>query len=119
MHLWEFLLELLADNQRRSLIAWTRREKGEFKIIKTEEVAKLWGFENGRQGMTYDKLSRALRQYYTDGIIAKVSSRNLDAPCGIEFYQNCVLSTAMYAFFPSKGYLQIKIKGATVLPFRG
>ena len=79
MHLWEFLLELLADKRCQSLIMWTRQEKGEFRIIKTEAVAKLWGFENGRQGMTYDKLSRALRQYYTDGIITKVRMKNWNA----------------------------------------
>ncbi|PFX25144.1 ETS-related transcription factor Elf-4-like [Stylophora pistillata] len=72
MHLWEFLLELLADKRCQSSIKWTRQEEGEFRIIKTEAVAKLWGFENGRQGMTYDKLSRALRQYYSERIITKV-----------------------------------------------
>ena len=81
MHLWEFLLELLAEKRCQSLIMWTRQEKGEFRIIKTEAVAKLWGFENGRQGMTYDKLSRALRQYYTDGIITKVRMKNWNAKC--------------------------------------
>ncbi|XP_078343714.1 uncharacterized protein LOC144629350 [Oculina patagonica] len=75
MHLWEFLLELLHDKDCRPLISWTRKERGEFRIIETEEVARLWGFEHGRQGMTYDKLSRALRQYYNEGFVRKVKGQ--------------------------------------------
>ena len=75
MHLWEFLLELLHDNDD-SMITWTNKEKGEFKFVDTEQVASLWGREHGRRGMTYDKLSRALRQYYNEGIIRKVRHWN-------------------------------------------
>lgn len=73
VHLWEFLLELLADERYSSLIMWTKREKGEFKLRNQEEVAKRWGELKQRPGMNYDKLSRALRYYYQKNIIKKVS----------------------------------------------
>ena len=41
-------------------------------LKKPEEVAKLWGAYKNVQGMTYAKLSRALRHYYQKGIIKKV-----------------------------------------------
>ena len=72
IHLWEFLLELLEDEQFIQLISWTRKEHGEFKLKNQEEVAKRWGWLKQRAGMNYDKLSRALRYYYQKGIIKKV-----------------------------------------------
>lgn len=77
VHLWEFLLELLADERYSSLITWTKREKGEFKLRNQEEVAKRWGELKQRPGMNYDKLSRALRYYYQKNIIRKVSGQRL------------------------------------------
>ena len=74
IHLWEFLLELLEDERYIPLISWTRKEEGEFKIKKQEEVARRWGRLKQRAGMNYDKLSRALRYYYQKGIIKKVSN---------------------------------------------
>jgi len=38
-----------------------------------EQVALRWGRLKGKKGMNYDKLSRALRYYYQQGIIKKVS----------------------------------------------
>ncbi|RMX59337.1 hypothetical protein pdam_00014012 [Pocillopora damicornis] len=61
IHLWEFLLELLEDERYIPLISWTKKEDGEFKIKRQEEVAKRWGRLKQRAGMNYDKLSRALR----------------------------------------------------------
>ena len=72
-HLWEFLLELLADERYVSLITWTDKDKREFKLRNQEEVAKRWGELKQRPGMNYDKLSRALRYYYQKNIIKKVS----------------------------------------------
>ena len=72
IHLWEFLLELLEDERYIPLISWTRKEEGEFKIKRQEEVARRWGRLKQRAGMNYDKLSRALRYYYQKGIIKKV-----------------------------------------------
>ena len=73
VHLWEFLLELLAEKSCRSLITWVRKERGEFKLNNAEEVAKRWGLVKRKKGMNYEKLGRALRYYYQQGIIKKVS----------------------------------------------
>ena len=72
LHLWEFLLELLADERCKSIICWTREEEGEFQLLNHHEVAKRWGMFKQRGGMDYGKLSRALRLYYREGIITKV-----------------------------------------------
>lgn len=78
VHLWEFLLELLAyGHQSSSIIAWTRKERGEFVLKNPEEVAKLWGAYKNVHEMTYAKLSRALRYYYQKGIIKKVAGLRL------------------------------------------
>ena len=73
LHLWEFLLELLADESCRSIICWRKKESGEFKLIDHHEVAKRWGKFKEKEDMNYSKLSRALRLYYQQGIIRKVS----------------------------------------------
>ena len=73
LHLWEFLLELLADESCRSIISWRKKESGEFKLIDHHEVAKRWGIFKQKEDMNYSKLSRALRLYYHQGIIRKVS----------------------------------------------
>jgi len=73
--LWQFLLELLMDHENSSsLISWTTKD-GEFKLHKSEEVAKLWGMRKNKTNMNYDKLSRALRYYYDKNIIKKVSGQ--------------------------------------------
>ncbi|XP_054656834.1 ETS domain-containing protein Elk-3 isoform X2 [Dunckerocampus dactyliophorus] len=69
--LWQFLLQLLLDQSHRHLICWTSND-GEFKLLKSEEVAKLWGLRKNKTNMNYDKLSRALRYYYDKNIIKKV-----------------------------------------------
>lgn len=61
--LWQFLLQLLLDQSHKHLICWTSHD-GEFKLLKSEEVAKLWGLRKNKTNMNYDKLSRALRYYY-------------------------------------------------------
>ena len=73
VHLWEFLLELLAQESCKTIIAWSRKEYREFKLKNPEQVAMRWGRLKGKKGMNYDKLSRALRYYYQQGIIKKVS----------------------------------------------
>ncbi|XP_041636518.1 ETS domain-containing protein Elk-3 [Cheilinus undulatus] len=69
--LWQFLLQLLIDQSHKHLICWTSND-GEFKLLKSEEVAKLWGLRKNKTNMNYDKLSRALRYYYDKNIIKKV-----------------------------------------------
>ncbi|XP_068611396.1 LOW QUALITY PROTEIN: ETS domain-containing protein Elk-3 [Brachionichthys hirsutus] len=69
--LWQFLLQLLLDQSHKHLICWTSND-GEFKLLKSEDVAKLWGLRKNKTNMNYDKLSRALRYYYDKNIIKKV-----------------------------------------------
>lgn len=77
VHLWEFLLELLAKESCSSFISWVRKERGEFILKNPEEVSRRWGMMKGRQGMNYGKLSRALRYYYQQEIIQKVPGKRL------------------------------------------
>ena len=72
IHLWEFLLELLSDEECVPLICWTKAEDFEFKLKDQEEVARRWGNLKQKPRMNYDKLSRALRYYYQKNIIKKV-----------------------------------------------
>lgn len=76
IHLWEFLLELLADQSLCTIISWSRKECKEFILKNPEEVAKRWGIFRGKKGMTYQNFSRALRFYYGQGIIQKVSAEH-------------------------------------------
>ena len=73
--LWEFLLELLNDGRHNDQICWSDNF-GEFHMVQPNEVARLWGQRKGKEGMTYEKMSRALRQYYGKGIIEKTPGRN-------------------------------------------
>ncbi|XP_038675458.1 ETS domain-containing protein Elk-4-like [Scyliorhinus canicula] len=72
--LWQFLLQLLLEPKNDHLICWTSND-GEFKLLKAEDVAKLWGFRKNKPNMNYDKLSRALRYYYDKNIIKKVNGQ--------------------------------------------
>ncbi|XP_032898700.1 ETS domain-containing protein Elk-4 [Amblyraja radiata] len=72
--LWQFLLQLLLEPKNNHLIRWTSND-GEFKLLKAEDVAKLWGFRKNKPNMNYDKLSRALRYYYDKNIIKKVNGQ--------------------------------------------
>ena len=74
MHLWEFLLELLAKEICRSVITWTRKDNLEFKIKNPQELARKWGAFKNRVGMSYETLSRSLRYYYKQRIIKKVGA---------------------------------------------
>lgn len=77
VHLWEYLLELLAEDSCRSLISWSNKERMEFKLKNPSEVAKRWGLMKRKKGMNYEKLSRALRYYYQQGIVKKVPGQRL------------------------------------------
>lgn len=77
VHLWEFLLELLASDSCKGIICWSRKDYREFKLKNPDEVAKRWGRLKGKTGMNYEKLSRALRYYYQQGIIKKVRGQRL------------------------------------------
>ncbi|XP_029430145.1 ETS domain-containing protein Elk-4 isoform X2 [Rhinatrema bivittatum] len=72
--LWQFLLQLLQEPQNKHLISWTSND-GEFKLLRAEEVARLWGIRKNKPSMNYDKLSRALRYYYVKNILKKVNGQ--------------------------------------------
>ena len=61
IHLWEFLLDLLADDDCRPLISWSNKERKEFQLKNPEEIAKRWGAVKRRPGMNHEKMTRSLR----------------------------------------------------------
>jgi E74-like factor 5 len=71
VQLWQFLLELLIDKEYLAVIRWHGTE-GEFEFLEPDQVALLWGQRKGFSNMNYAKLSRALRNYYSTGILNKV-----------------------------------------------
>ncbi|XP_046337148.1 uncharacterized protein LOC124118893 [Haliotis rufescens] len=74
VQLWQFLLELLTDQDNEVCIKWEGSE-GEFRMTDPEEVARRWGFRRNKPKMTYDKVSRALRYYYDRLILNKVPGK--------------------------------------------
>lgn len=93
--LWQFLLQLLLDQKHEHLICWTSND-GEFKLLKAEEVAKLWGLRKNKTNMNYDKLSRALRYYYD-----KVSPQPWRTACGAGGTSVSLLETGVVSWEPS------------------
>ncbi|NXK84104.1 ETV3L protein, partial [Amazona guildingii] len=75
IQLWHFILELLQKEEFRHVIAWQRGEDGEFVIKDPDEVARLWGRRKCKPQMNYDKLSRALRYYYSKRILHKTKGK--------------------------------------------
>jgi len=75
-HLWEFLLEMLADKRMRSLIAWTGHAR-EFKVVNSREVAREWGNRKNKPHMNFDKMSRAMRYYYKKNILTHGNKQRL------------------------------------------
>ncbi|CAL1277245.1 unnamed protein product, partial [Larinioides sclopetarius] len=74
VHLWQFLIQLLADNRNSSIICW-EGSNGEFKLVQPEVVAAKWGDVKNKANMSYDKLSRSLRYYYDRNMMAKNRSK--------------------------------------------
>lgn len=73
LQLWQFLLQLLSQDDTALMIEWTKMSAAEFKLLDPEEVARRWGHQKNRPTMNYDKLSRSLRYYYEKGIMQKVA----------------------------------------------
>ena len=72
--LWPFLLDLLTSSEYKHLIRWVG-DDGEFEFVMPELVAQMWGLKKGNENMNFSKLSRALRSYYSNGIISKVNGQ--------------------------------------------
>ena len=64
MHLWEFMLLLLANPAYNpQCIKWENEAAGVFRIVpgRSKVIAGLWGQRKNNPTMTFDKLSRSLR----------------------------------------------------------
>ena len=72
--LWQFLLELLADEENTDCIRW-EGTTGEFRMVDPDSVARKWGQRKNKPSMNYDNMSRALRFYYDKFILNKVSGK--------------------------------------------
>lgn len=60
--LWEFIRDLLLDSATcPTIIKWENRSEGIFRIVKSDQVAQLWGKRKCNKSMTYEKMSRAMR----------------------------------------------------------
>ncbi|RNA00062.1 Transcription factor ETV6, partial [Brachionus plicatilis] len=75
--LWEYLFLLLSNPSYSSVIKWEDDTKMIFRIVQAEKLAALWGLQKNRLGMTYEKLSRGMRYYYPNNIIAREPGRRL------------------------------------------
>ncbi|ESO10271.1 hypothetical protein HELRODRAFT_138329, partial [Helobdella robusta] len=77
-YLWEFLLDLL-DNPKYSpsFISWVDKSDGIFRLNNTKIVASMWGQCKGKSSMSYETMGRALRYYYTRGILSRIPGQRL------------------------------------------
>merc|ERR1712203_707106 len=76
--LWEFIRDLLKNEKYNpKIIMWEDIEKGEFRIVDSVLVAKLWATVKKNKKMNYEKLSRAMRYYYKQNIFGIVENKRL------------------------------------------
>uniref|UniRef100_A0A673IDI6 Transcription factor Spi-C n=1 Tax=Sinocyclocheilus rhinocerous TaxID=307959 RepID=A0A673IDI6_9TELE len=98
LRLFHFLFEMLEDPGMAHCVSWVSASVGVFRFSARhkERVAELWGQRKGnRMPMTYQKMSRALRNYAHSGEIIKVKKKltyqfsvwHLQRSCA--FLRNC------------------------------
>ncbi|KAG1953340.1 transcription factor Spi-C [Pimephales promelas] len=78
LRLFHFLFEMLEDPGMAHCVSWVPASAGVFRFSARhkERVAELWGQRKGnRMPMTYQKMSRALRNYARSGEIIKVKKK--------------------------------------------
>ncbi|CAJ1054761.1 transcription factor Spi-C isoform X1 [Xyrichtys novacula] len=78
VRLFHFLFEMLEDPNMAHCVSWVPAAAGVFRFSSTnkDQVAALWGQRKGnKRPMTYQKMSRALRNYARSGEIFKVKKK--------------------------------------------
>ncbi|XP_047431567.1 transcription factor Spi-B isoform X2 [Mugil cephalus] len=78
VRLFHFLFEMLEDPNMAHCLAWVPAAAGVFRFSSRnkDQVAALWGQRKGnKRPMTYQKMSRALRNYARSGEIFKVKKK--------------------------------------------
>ncbi|XP_073336517.1 transcription factor Spi-B [Pagrus major] len=78
VRLYHFLFEMLEDPNMAHCVSWVAAAAGIFRFSSTnkDQVAALWGQRKGnKRPMTYQKMSRALRNYARSGEIFKVKKK--------------------------------------------
>ncbi|XP_037964613.2 ETS homologous factor [Plutella xylostella] len=74
----EFLKNLILNPKYcPSIIKWEDYNKGLFRFVKPDEVAKLWGIQKQNDHMTFEKFSRAMRYHYKNCVLGSVPSQRL------------------------------------------
>lgn len=73
--LLSFLYRILKYSLYPNYLTWKDAGNGIFRINDAESLAKLWGEQRGYLNMTYEKMSRGLRHYYTLNLLRKVNIR--------------------------------------------
>ncbi|ESP02407.1 hypothetical protein LOTGIDRAFT_172065 [Lottia gigantea] len=74
--LWKFILETLKDKNQK-LISWQDEREGTFKFDDTVAFSRRWGAKKGKNDMNFEKLSRAIRHYYKNGLMSRISTERL------------------------------------------
>ncbi|XP_052797985.1 uncharacterized protein LOC128230041 isoform X2 [Mya arenaria] len=76
--IWEFLCDLLHDpHYNPALVRWEDRETGVFRLVKSRQIATIWGMQKGNESMNYEKFSRAMRYHYKRGALQPVLGKRL------------------------------------------
>ncbi|XP_029975321.1 transcription factor ETV7 [Salarias fasciatus] len=75
--LWDYVYQLLCDDQYQDYIRWEDQDSLVFRVVDPNGLARLWGNHKNRDNMTYEKMSRALRHYYKLNIIKKEPGQKL------------------------------------------
>ncbi|XP_054862796.1 transcription factor Spi-B [Amphiprion ocellaris] len=78
VRLFHFLFEMLEDPNMAHCVSWVPAATGVFRFSSRnkDQVAALWGQRKGnKRPMTYQKMSRALRNYARSGEIFKVKKK--------------------------------------------
>uniref|UniRef100_A0A3P9QJI3 Transcription factor Spi-C n=1 Tax=Poecilia reticulata TaxID=8081 RepID=A0A3P9QJI3_POERE len=78
LRLFHFLFEMLQDPSMAHCLSWAPAPPGVFSFSSRnkDQVAALWGQRKGnKRPMTYQKMSRALRNYARSGQIFKVKKK--------------------------------------------